>query len=80
MTLQPLLKVIDKNACIRIVDSGLPISRNTLFLGQRKDIKKFISKETYLSFRDKHISGIYSCNDVICIIADVTKEKRSDTE
>ena len=68
MTLQPLLKVIDKDDTIEIYDSDLPIAENLLYQGKRRAM----TREEYDRVNRAHVAGVFAVGNIHWILADVT--------
>ena len=73
MTVQLLLKVVDREDDIEIIDTDLPIDKNVLYRGE----KQKMPKATYLRIRDKHVSGVFAYDNTLCISADVTAKEKA---
>ena len=77
MTVRAILKRVDPEHLVEIVDVDDLVSENSIFVGQKKDLKK-LSKESYLEILNWHVGEVAAFSSVLVLFV-VTKEKTKAT-
>lgn len=77
MTVRAILKLVEPEHLIEIVDVDDLVSENSIFDGQKKDLKK-LSKESYLEILNWHVGEVAAFSSVLVLFV-VTKEKTRAT-
>lgn len=77
MTVRAILKLVDPEHLIEIVDVDDLVNENSIFDGQKKDLKK-LSKESYLEILDWSVEEVAAFSSVLVLFV-VTKEKTKAT-
>lgn len=77
MTVRAILKLVDLEHLIEIVDVDELVSESSIFVGQKKDLKK-LSKESYLEILNWHVGEVAAFSSVLVLFV-VTKEKTKAT-
>ena len=77
MTVRAILKRVDPEHLVEIVDVDDLVSENSIFVGQKKDLKK-LSKESYLEILNWHVGEVAAFSSVLVLFV-VTKEKTTAT-
>lgn len=77
MTVRAILKLVEPEHLIEIVDVDELVSESIIFDGQKKDLKK-LSKESYLEILNWHVGEVAAFSSVLVLFV-VTKEKTKAT-
>lgn len=77
MTVRAILKLVEPEHQIEIVDVDDLVSESSIFDGQKKDLKK-LSKESYLEILNWHVEEVAAFSSVLVLFV-VTKEKTKAT-
>lgn len=77
MTVRAILKLVEPEHQIEIVDVDDLVSESSIFDGQKKDLKK-LSKESYLEILNWHVGEVAAFSSVLVLFV-VTKEKTKAT-
>lgn len=77
MTVRAILKLVEPDHQIEIVDVDYLVSESSIFVGQKKDLKK-LSKESYLEILNWHVGEVAAFSSVLVLFV-VTKEKTKAT-
>lgn len=77
MTVRAILKLVEPEHQIEIVDVDDLVNENSIFDGQKKDLKK-LSKESYLAILNWHVGEVAAFSSVLVLFV-VRKEKTKAT-
>lgn len=77
MTVRAILKLVEPEHFIEIVDVDDLVNENSIFDGRKEDLKK-LSKESYLEILNWHVGEIAAFSSVLVLFV-VTKEKTKAT-
>lgn len=74
MTVRAILKLVEPEHLIEIVDVDDLLNENSIFDGQKKDLKK-LSKESYLEILNWHVEEVAAFSSVLVLFVVTPKTK-----